>query len=204
MSSLSVGTGYIPGIDSGAKKDPAKAKAQLENTVKRLEKEQNNYKKEKESGIGISARDSQLLDKKINSLEDKITNLQSRLNKMKQQQDDGECETCKNRKYQDGSNDPGVSFKAPSKIAPESAEAAVRGHEYEHVNRNQAAAERENKEIVYQSVRIKHGICPECHKDYVAGGETVTVTRTKPEQHRYDVGLEKEEDQNGRIMDLVA
>lgn len=30
-----------------------------------------------------------------------------------------ECQTCKNRKYQDGSNDPGVSFKAATHVAPE-------------------------------------------------------------------------------------
>ena len=41
---------------------------------------------------------------------------------------ESECQTCKERKYQDGSNDPGVSFKTPTNVAPEQAAAAVRGH----------------------------------------------------------------------------
>ncbi len=44
-----------------------------------------------------------------------------------------ECETCKNRKYQDGSNEM-VSFKAAAHISPEAAGAAVRAHEGEHVS----------------------------------------------------------------------
>ena len=38
-----------------------------------------------------------------------------------------ECETCKNRKYQDGS-DENVSFKAAAHISPEASGARVRGH----------------------------------------------------------------------------
>ena len=30
--------------------------------------------------------------------------------------EEAECQTCKERKYQDGSNDPGVSFKTPTKM----------------------------------------------------------------------------------------
>ena len=47
--------------------------------------------------------------------------------------EDAECQTCKNRKYQDGSDDPGVSFKTATNVAPEQAASAVRGHEQEHV-----------------------------------------------------------------------
>ena len=39
-----------------------------------------------------------------------------------------ECETCKNRKYRDGSDEM-VSFKAAGHIAPVSAAAVVMGHE---------------------------------------------------------------------------
>ena len=39
-----------------------------------------------------------------------------------------ECQTCKNRKYQDGSNDPSVSFKTPTKLSPDKAAYAVRSH----------------------------------------------------------------------------
>ena len=39
-----------------------------------------------------------------------------------------ECQTCKNRKYQDGSDEM-VSFKSAAHISPESAAARVRAHE---------------------------------------------------------------------------
>lgn len=91
------------------------------------------------------------------------------------------CQTCKNRKYQDGSNDPGVSFKTPSRIAPEQAAAVVRGHEQEHVNREQGKAQRENREVVSQSVTYHTAICPECGSSYVSGGTTRTVTRGSSE-----------------------
>ena len=59
--------------------------------------------------------------------------------------EEAECQTCKNRKYQDGSDDPGVSFKTATNIAPERAAAAVRGHEQEHVVREQAKARRRTR-----------------------------------------------------------
>ena len=93
--------------------------------------------------------------------------------------EEGECETCKRRKYQDGSDDPGVSFKTPTNIDPRVAAGAVRGHEQEHVTRERAAAEREGREVVRQSVTIKTDICPECGRVYVSGGETETVTAEK-------------------------
>ena len=95
-----------------------------------------------------------------------------------------ECQTCKERKYQDGSNDPGVSFKTATKLSPERAAVAVRGHEYEHVVREQAKAEREDRKVVSQSVTLHNEICPECGEVYVAGGVTRTVTKAdpKPEQ----------------------
>lgn len=90
--------------------------------------------------------------------------------------EEGECQTCKERKYQDGSDDPGVSFKTAAHIAPEVAGAAVRGHEMEHVVREQAKAKREGKHVVSQSVTIHTAICPECGKAYVSGGTTRTTT----------------------------
>ncbi|MDE7281790.1 MAG: hypothetical protein K2N36_08645 [Ruminiclostridium sp.] len=178
--------------------DRKNTKKDVENEINRLEKQQELYKKQRENS------GSDALNAKIEDLEKKIGNLQQRLKKMKpvSEPDDGRCETCENRKYQDGSNDPGVSFKTASKVSG-SAEAAVRGHEYEHVNRNQAKAAREDKEIVYQSVTLSRAICPECGKSYVSGGETVTVTRDKPES-RFDVGLEKGEGEKGDLFDAVA
>lgn len=90
--------------------------------------------------------------------------------------EEGECQTCKRRKYQDGSDDPGVSFKTPTNIAPEQAAAAVRGHENEHVVREQAKAAREDRKVVSQSVTLHTDICPECGKVYISGGTTRTVT----------------------------
>lgn len=95
---------------------------------------------------------------------------------------EGECQTCAQRKYQDGSDDMGVSFQTPTRLSPEEAGAAVRGHEQEHVTREQAKAKREGKEVVSQSVVIHTSVCPECGKVYVSGGTTRTTTATKPEE----------------------
>lgn len=100
--------------------------------------------------------------------------------------EEGECQTCKERKYQDGSNDPGVSFKTPTNIAPEQAAVTVRGHEQEHVVREQAEAQRENREVVSQSVTYHTAICPECGKTYVSGGTTRTTTRSAEAQAAAD------------------
>lgn len=91
--------------------------------------------------------------------------------------DTGECHTCENRKYQDGSDDAGVSFKTPTKISADQAASAVRGHEMEHVNREQGKAAREDRKVVSQSVTYHTAICPECGDAYVSGGTTRTVTK---------------------------
>jgi len=91
--------------------------------------------------------------------------------------EESECQTCENRKYQDGSDDPGVSFKTATKLSPEEAATAVRGHEMEHVTREQAKAAREDRQVVSQSVTIKTAICPECGTVYTSGGTTRTVTK---------------------------
>lgn len=91
-----------------------------------------------------------------------------------------ECQTCKARKYVDGSNDPGVSFKTPGHIDPGSAASVVMGHEQEHVRNNQASAAAQDREIVSQTVSLHTAICPECGRVYVSGGTTRTVTRGAP------------------------
>lgn len=98
--------------------------------------------------------------------------------------EDAECKTCAERKYQDGSDDPGVSFKTAAHISPDQAAAKVRSHEYEHVVREQAKAEREDREVVSQTVRLHTSICPECGRSYVSGGVTNTVTKgtSEPQQ----------------------
>lgn len=91
--------------------------------------------------------------------------------------DNGECQTCKNRKYQDVSDDSGVSYQTPTKIATSQVAAAVVSHEQEHVARNQAKAEKEDRKVVSQSVTLHTAVCPECGKTYVSGGTTRTVTK---------------------------
>ncbi len=88
-----------------------------------------------------------------------------------------ECITCKNRKYVDGSNDPGVSFKTPAHISPESSGAAVMSHEQEHVSRAISKARAEGRRVVSRSVRVYTAVCPECGRVYTSGGKTTTTTK---------------------------
>lgn len=109
--------------------------------------------------------------------------------------EEAECQTCKERKYQDGSDDPGVSFKTPTSVAPEMAASAVRGHENEHVVREQAAARREDRKVVSQSVTYHTDICPECGKVYVSGGTTRTVTKANTD-NQAEEQQEREDQRN--------
>ncbi len=90
--------------------------------------------------------------------------------------EDAQCETCKERRYQDGSDDPGVSFKTAAHIDPDLAAARVRGHEQEHVSREQADAAQKGRRVVDQSVTYHNNICPECGRVYISGGTTRTTT----------------------------
>lgn len=188
--------GYVYG--NNGNNGSSGSRRSVESELTKLNKQRDDYERQKkESG-------SYELDGRIANLEKRINDLQKRLNSLKEKTDeldDGECQTCKNRKYQDGSDDPGVSFKSPGKIDPASAEAVVRSHEYEHVNHNQAKASREDREVVYQSVIIKHGICPECGDTYVTGGETTTVTK-KAADDRFSAGLKDSE--QGKVMNLLV
>lgn len=121
--------------------------------------------------------------------------------------DSFECQTCKNRKYQDGSDDSGVSFQTPTRVDPKSAGAAVRSHEQEHVSRNRSKAKREGKEIVSQSVTIHTNICPECGRVYVSGGTTRTSTRNASENKladKYNVGKSDPTYDNGKVLNTAA
>lgn len=111
--------------------------------------------------------------------------------------DSYECQTCKNRKYQDGSNDPGVSFKTPTRLSPESAATAVRSHENEHVSHARTQALREDRKIVSQSVTYSTAVCPECGRNYVSGGTTRTVFKN----NAVEQGMAPEK---GRYIDLLA
>lgn len=164
----------------------------LESTIEKLKKQREECEQEKlHGGSG--------LDTRIRNLEQRIEKLKSRLEKLKGE--DGECQTCKNRKYQDGSDDPGVSFKTAARVGPEGAEAAVRGHEHEHVVRDRAEAAREDREVVSQTVRIKHAVCPECGSVYASGGVTNTVTKPKTDA-RFSAGTET--NKKGGVLNTVA
>ena len=107
--------------------------------------------------------------------------------------EEAECETCKNRRYQDGSDDPGVSFKTATKLTPDEAATAVRSHEQEHVVRERAKAEREGRRVVSQSVTIQTSVCPECGRVYVSGGVTRTVTAPDGDDAEGPQGVESEQ-----------
>jgi len=89
-----------------------------------------------------------------------------------------ECQACKSRKYADVSGDATVSFQTPTQLSPAAAEVAVRAHEQQHVSHEQARAKEEGRRVVSQDVVIHYAICPECGRMYVAGGTTVTATRS--------------------------
>lgn len=92
-----------------------------------------------------------------------------------------ECQTCKNRKYVDGSNESDVSFKTPGHVDPGASVGAVVSHERQHVANAVAEGNKANKELVSATVRIKMARCPECGRAYSSGGETSTVIKvSKP------------------------
>ena len=111
--------------------------------------------------------------------------------------EDAKCETCEKRKYQDGSDDPGVSFKTAQHVDPDMAQSAVRGHEQEHVTRERAEAEREGRKVVSQTVTYHTGICPECGRFYIEGGTTRTVTAADNDKSEENTLTGEEEDDEG-------
>ena len=92
-----------------------------------------------------------------------------------------ECQTCKERKYQDGSNEGNVSFKSAAHISRNAAGAVVRAHEGEHVANAYAKAEKNNGKVINASVSIHTAVCPECGRTYVSGGTTNTTIKYSSE-----------------------
>lgn len=99
-----------------------------------------------------------------------------------------ECQTCKNRKYKDGSDEM-VSFKSPAHISPENAASAVRAHEQEHVSNAYSKAAQGNGRVISASVSIHTAICPECGRSYVSGGTTNTQIKYYNEDNPYQKDL---------------
>jgi len=100
-----------------------------------------------------------------------------------------DCETCKNRKYQDGSDEVNVSFKNASHVSPEAAASAVRAHENQHVNNAYDKAAQNNGKVLNASVSIHTAICPECGRSYVSGGTTNTTIKYTNEDNPYQQEL---------------
>ena len=114
-----------------------------------------------------------------------------------------QCETCRRRRYQDDSNDNGVSCQTPTKMDPTAASFKVKAHEMEHVRREQMKAKEEGSRLVSQSVRIMTDRCEECGTTYVSGGYTRTVVKADFSDVRellapYDTGDEEAEQLIGR------
>ena len=95
-----------------------------------------------------------------------------------------ECETCKERKYQDGSDEM-VSFKSAAHISPEASASRVRAHEQEHVSNAYKKAAENNGKVLSCSVSLHTAICPECGRSYVSGGVTRTQIAYSNEDNPY-------------------
>ena len=106
-----------------------------------------------------------------------------------------ECETCKNRKYQDGSDEM-VSYKSAAHISPEASASRVRAHEQENVNNAYKKAAQADGKVLSANVTLKTAICPECGQSYVAGGTTTTQIRYSDESNPYQ--------QNKKSADAAA
>lgn len=99
-----------------------------------------------------------------------------------------ECQTCKNRKYQDGSDEM-VSFKSPAHISSNAAASVVRSHEQEHVSNAFAKAATGNGKVVRASVTLHTAVCPECGRTYISGGTTQTQIKYYNEDNPYQQSL---------------
>lgn len=117
-----------------------------------------------------------------------------------------ECETCKNRKYQDGSDEM-VSFKSAAHISPDAAASRVRNHEQEHVANAYKDAARNNGKVVSCNVSLRTDVCPECGRTFVSGGTTATQIRYYNEENPYQKDLKSSDAANkylGMNIDIAC
>ena len=117
-----------------------------------------------------------------------------------------ECQTCANRKYQDGSNEADVSFKAASHVSPEAAASAVRSHEQMHVANAYQKASQNNGKVLAATVSIHTSVCPECGRSYVSGGTTQTKIKYTNETNPYQQELKAQDATRlrGANIDMIA
>lgn len=112
-----------------------------------------------------------------------------------------ECQTCANRKYQDGSNEM-VSFKSAAHIPPQAAASKVRAHEQEHVVNAYKKASKDNGKVISAGVSIHTSICPECGRSYVSGGETRTQIKYYNEDNPYQQALKASDEGKYKGMNV--
>ncbi len=117
-----------------------------------------------------------------------------------------ECQTCKERKYKDGSDECDVSFQTAQHIDPSAAGARVRAHEGEHVSNAYQKAAKDGGKVLQASVAIHTAVCPECGRVYVSGGTTTTKIQYKNENNPYVKNM-KNKDRNllsGMNLDVAG
>jgi hypothetical protein len=117
-----------------------------------------------------------------------------------------ECKTCKERKYQDGS-DENVSYKSPTNISPSASASSVKSHEQEHVNNAYTKAAQNNGKVVSCNVSLKTSVCPECGRTYVSGGETATQIKYYNEENPYQQDMKSSDAANkylGANVDIAC
>ncbi len=110
-----------------------------------------------------------------------------------------DCETCKNRKYKDGSDESDVSFQTATHIDPTAAGARVRVHEQEHVTNAYSKAAEAGGKVISVGVALHTAVCPECGRTYVSGGVTHSVIAYPGEN-----GTSKIKSSNGDPEDAPA
>lgn len=112
-----------------------------------------------------------------------------------------ECQTCKERKYQDGSNESNVSFQTAQHVSPGAAASAVRAHEGQHVSNAYKKAAEDGGKVLQASVAIHTSICPECGRTYVSGGTTTTKIRYSNEENPYVKNMKNRD--NGLLSGMI-
>ncbi len=135
---------------------------------------------EKSSGAEVSAAETSGLGSLNGKVEDKDPNARPGFKSSPEN-----CETCRERKYQDGS-DENVSFKSATHISPQAAGAAVRAHEGEHVSNAYKKAAMEGGRVIHAGVAIHTAVCPECGRTYVSGGVTNTTLEMPKDGQKTD------------------
>jgi len=115
-----------------------------------------------------------------------------------------ECETCANRKYQDGSDENDVSFKTPSHISPSIAATVVLGHEHEHVANAYEKERNGEGEVASVTVTLHNDICPECGRVFVAGGVTHTEMKHTHGDEKNPYAQENNSETENRVRGAVV